>query len=72
MSQYLDGHRVLRKNVAMAKPMQQNNFSGIAWLETSLACQAKSSISPFRLALHIPRRRSLVASPFRNNADYVL
>jgi len=70
MSQYLDGHRVLKKMLQMAKPMQ--HFSGIAWLETSLACQAKSSISPFRLALHIPRRRSLVASPFRNNADYVL
>jgi hypothetical protein len=32
MSQYLDGHRVLRKNVAMAKPMQQNiSQASLGW-----------------------------------------
>jgi hypothetical protein len=38
-------------------------ISGIAWLQSSLACRANSSISPFRLALHIPRLQSLAASP---------
>jgi hypothetical protein len=52
MSQYPDGHRVLRKMLQWRNPCNKH-FSGVAWLQTRSPGEQIPSISRFRLALHI-------------------
>jgi hypothetical protein len=63
MSQYLDGHRVLKKKVAMAKILAQTFLRHRLAAKLARVLRKNLSISPSRHYLHTPHSRSLAPFP---------